>query len=232
MPDTVIFENNAGPRAASQAVRCDTSLCRRISALEPSLPIHPPFDASRRTPCIMPAAGSSAVCLPAVHVLSGWHMLGEDSIWPWFQKHPQVEVRGSASGCFNFWRHADGAAKWVEGWRRSPPSPSTLTVSLACSAKQLTWHPEYAGRYWFNGLDAYTACCAQHGTSHCDVIRSHGEALGEGGISQEATPPFVMEALYGRSVRVVVALRSPVDRMETAFWFHKQLWSAKGERAL
>jgi hypothetical protein len=42
----------------------------------------------------------------------------------------------------------------------------------------------------------------------------------------------VLKALYGGGrVKILMALRSPVDRFETAFWFHKQFWGAKGASA-
>jgi len=52
------------------------------------------------------------------------------------------------------------------------------------------------------------------------ALEAHDRAMGTGGAGQEATPPFVMKALYGSHVRVVSALRHPLDRLETSFWLH------------
>ena len=218
----------------ADASRCPASdaTCRRVHDIEPSLPIHPPFEPhSSSAPCLAHSQGLS--CLPAVHVLTGFHMLAEDGIRPWFEKHAHVEVRGSP-GCFNLWRHgADGGTKWVQAW--GPPAPvagsntSMLRVTLDCAAKLLTWHPEYAGRYWYAAADAYEQCKAAATATlvQCDPLHAHNQTIGNEGCGREATPPFILRALYGHHVRVVLALRNPIDRLETAFWFHKQFWSVK-----
>ena len=215
--------------AFADAVRCPPSdtLCHRVHRLEPSLPLHVPFDSSTRNPCIVHSEGTS--CLPAVHLLTGWQMLAEDAILPWLEKHlDQIEMRGSP-GCFNLWRN-DGGLSWVKAWPAVADSRLHLTVD--CAAKLLTWHPEYAGRYWFAAVDAYEECRHSNATSagshSCDILRAHNQTIGTDGTGNEATPPFVLRALYGRQhVKIVLTLRNPVDRLETAFWFHKQFWSAK-----
>ena len=190
--------------------RCDASdeLCHRVHRLEPTLPIHPPFEPARATPCIL----DTSVCLPAVYVLSGWHMLAEDGIQPWFQQHPSAAVENEA-GCFNMWRRDDEAVRWVQSWRATPNNATVYKVATECSLKMLTWHPEYAGRYWTAGVEAYERCRTGRtgGTpdSSCEVLNSHGDAIGRGGIAKEATPPFVLRALYGSRVKLVAALRSP-----------------------
>ena len=51
------------------------------------------------------------------------------------------------------------------------------------------------------------------------ALKAHDLALGTGEVGGEATPPFVMRTLYGRDrVRVLTAVRHPVDRLETSFW--------------
>ena len=48
------------------------------------------------------------------------------------------------------------------------------------------------------------------------ALKAHDLAPGRAG--QRATPPFVMRALYGRDrVRIVAAVRHPVDRLETSY---------------
>ena len=227
----------------SDPTRCSAhdDLCRRIQALEPTLPIRPPLLHGRATPCL-----TDSVCLPGVHILSGWHMLEEDGIKPWFAQHPQVEVR--SGGCFNLWRDHNGALQWVESF--GSINASMLMATSNCASKQLTWHPEYAGRYFSTAMDLWEACKKENASSSssgCAKIRqhsaeserlgadprlaAHSELIGSGGIGKEATPPFVMRHLYGSHVRIITALRSPVDRIETAFWFHKQFWGAKGATA-
>ena len=125
--------------------RCPTNddLCRRVAVIEPSLPIHPPFVDGQRNPCI--DHKGRLHCLPSVHLISGWHMLTDEALTPWLSASPAVQVRNA--GCFNLWDDDDGARKWAAGWGGPPPNASHLIMTTACSAKLLTWHPEYAGRY-------------------------------------------------------------------------------------
>merc|ERR1712070_538479 len=51
--------------------------------------------------------------------------------------------------------------------------------------------------------------------------RAHDAAMGTNGSGYEATPPMVMSALYGTRVKVISALRNPIDRLETSFWQHR-----------
>lgn len=118
-------------------------------------------------------------------------------------------------GCFNMWGERTGAAReWALSWGPPPTSNASMIATLDCGMKVLTWHPEYAGRYW-------SAPRAMRPTATGDaVLQTHDELIGTGGVGHEATPPFVLRTLYGghRHVRVVATLRNPVDRIETAFW--------------
>ena len=158
----------------------------------------------------------------------------EDGLRPFFFQHPQVEIREKA-GCFNLWGPSDASAEqWVKSWGGPPANASTLLATVVCSTKLLTWHPEYGGRYWSAGLQHYERCRAaapNASVPECDLLAAHTEAIGSGGTGHEATPPFVLRTLYGARARLVMALRSPVDRIETAYWFHKQFWQAKGPTA-
>ena len=112
-------------------------VCRRVAALEPSLPIRPPLVHGQQTPCL---TGTPVRCLPYVHVLSGWHMLTETAVTPWLAQHERIELR--ERGCFGLWNDDGGASKWVESWGGPPPSAAHLIATTQCSAKLLTWHPE------------------------------------------------------------------------------------------
>ena len=229
----------------ADASRCAPAdeLCQRIHRLEPALPIRPLFQENRATPCL-----TDSVCLPAIHVLTGWHMLHEEGIVRWMAQHPLIEIR-SGGGCFNLWKdHLGAAADWVKSWGGPPANDSTRIAAVNCAAKTLTWHPEYAGRYWTAAATLFERCKSNTTSAQCGRLQqqqpgkaapsgadprlsTHTELIGNGGVGHEATPPFVMRALYGRHVRLIVALRSPVDRIETAFWFHKQFWAVKGPSA-
>jgi hypothetical protein len=213
--------------ALADASRCGTDhICRRVHRLEPSLPVFPSFDPAFATPCISPEC-----CIPAVHVLSGWHMLSpDDGLRPYMLQHPQIVVR--ERGCFNLWGTSDaGAAEWVRSWGGPPANTTALLATTACSAKVLTWHPEYAGRFWSAATQRFEQC-RHNASGACDPLVAHEEVIGSGGVGQEATPPFVLRTLYGGAhIRLIATLRSPVDRLETAFWFHKQFWSVKGPTA-
>ena len=60
------------------------------------------------------------------------------------------------------------------------------------------------------------------------ALAAHDAAIGNLGAGREATPPFVMRALYGSRVRIISAIRNPVDRLETSFWAHPHYLSHYG----
>ena len=198
--------------------------------MEPTLPIHPTLVPGLLNPCI--EAGQPK-CLPYVHVVSGWHMFSEEALG-WLKKLKAVDMR-SGLGCFDDWGEGDeGAAKWVSSFG-TPPTTDTVIISH-CN-KLLTWYPAFAGRYTSAWGKAYGPCKTKemaalpkgvdyYATKMWQVCRpaalaAHDKAMGTGGPGKEATPPFVMRSLYGPRVRVISALRSPVDRLETSFWGHR-----------
>lgn len=93
---------------------------------------------------------------------------------------------------------------------------------------------QYAGRYFSarrSEVDAAFEACRANATAarewsatvewqRCrpEALEVHARYVGSGGSGEEATPPFVMRALYGRHVRLLTVVRNPVDRIETAFW--------------
>ena len=94
------------------------------------------------------------------------------------------------------------------------PTPSHPVVA------QLSWYPAFAGRYTSAWGKEYGPCkthemakgkeaertyydVAMWQTCRPGAMRAHDAALGRGGSGHEATPPFVMRALYGPKVRLV-----------------------------
>ena len=150
---------------------------------------------------------------------------------------------------------------------------------------QLSWYPAFAGRYTSAWGKEYGPCktremakgkeaertyydVAMWQTCRPAAMKAHDTALGTGGSGHEATPPFVMRALYGPKVRLrrttlpwanglpssrvhtsvgsvytstqlahaiqvrlVSALRNPVDRLETSFWEHRHYMLKYGANA-
>jgi len=165
----------------------------------------------------------------------------------WLKELTQVEVRSGV--CFGQWTSDDGASRWANSWGGPPQDPSKVIVAGGgiCGAKLLTWQPEHAGRYLNRLTEAYVRCRDGEMASnvsraiyykerawpvcHAEASRAHDAAIGTGGSGHEASPPFVMRALYGQRVRVLAALRNPVDRLENAFWFYKPFWGKFGPSA-
>ena len=217
--------------------RCTTAVCRRVAAMEPTLPIAPPLVEDLLNPCIVPPAGSPAgspECLPYVHVVSGWHMFADESLG-WLKRIKQIDVR-NGDGCFDDWSE-NGATRWVKSFGGPP---DTGKVIMTHCNRLLSWYPAFAGRYtsaWgrFYGpcKDEYMKKATAQGKDYYSTylwpvcrpgaLGAHDRAMGTEGAGSEATPPFVLKALYGGAakVRVLSALRHPVDRLETAFWLHQ-----------
>ena len=201
-------------------------VCRRVQAFEPSLPLHPSFSPDILNPCIASSATRQMVCLPYVHVIAGWHMFSDEAL-SWLRHIKQIEVRNGA-GCFDDWAHGDdgGGSKWVTSWG-GPPNGGASSVLMAHCNKLLGWYPAFAGRYTAKWGEAYGPCKEREMKKPGDyydkymwqvcrpeALRAHDAAMGTGGAGKEATPPFVMRALYGTRVRVISAIRNPVDRLE------------------
>jgi hypothetical protein len=207
-------------------------------AMEPTLPIAPPLLPSSQSlnPCI--ETGNGTRCLPYVHVISGWHMFSEEA-FGWFRHVKQFETRGGPT-CFADWKTDAGGSEWVHSWGGPPSSGAVL---LAHCDKLLSWYPAFAGRYLSSWGKAYDPCKAREIAAHPDsdyyetsmwqvcrplAMRAHDTAVGVLGSGREATPPFVLRALYGTRVRLISAVRNPVDRLETAFWGHAHYTSHYG----
>ena len=215
------------------------AVCAKVHAMEPTLPISPRFvDAKDQlNPCVETSAGMR--CLPYVHVISGWHMFSEESLG-WLKHVKQLETKGG-SGCFADWNDDAGGAKWSSSFG-GPPSSGA--VYLTHCNKLLSWYPAFAGRYTSAWGKAYGPCkeaeiaknpkADYYATSMWQVCRpaalaAHDAAVGTGGAGFEATPPLVMRALYGASrIKLISALRNPVDRIEESFWAHRHYPSHYG----
>jgi len=193
------------------------------------MPINPSYTAAAN-PCVASLIGVQPHCLPLIYVISGWHMLSDESLG-WLKTIDGVETRSGP--CFDDWPDDSGAARWVRAWE---PMPQEGRVILAHCNKLLSWYPAFAGRYTSAWGKSYAPCkersiaALKPGEDYyrdrmwqvCrpQALAAHDAAMGTGGVGLEATPPFVMRALYGERVRLVAALRSPVDRLETSFWVH------------
>ena len=221
--------------AAADYSRCGDAraqdTCRRVHAMEPTLPIRPQFlpESEQLSPCIARKGGGDPACLPSVHVISGWHMFADESLG--FLEHvPGIEVRSSKS-CFDDWDDDSGGGRWVESFGGPLRSKSGLMITH-CN-RLLSWYPAFAGRYTSVWSQSYFPCKERtmkaypredyiNGRmwSECRpaALRAHDAAMGTNGSGYEATPPMVMSALYGTRVKVISALRNPIDRLETSFW--------------
>ena len=81
------------------ASRCaGDALCLKVHAVEPTLPISPPFAKGLANPCIETKDGLS--CLPAVHLISGWHQFDQTAL-TWLSHVKQIKLKNS--GCFDDW---------------------------------------------------------------------------------------------------------------------------------
>ena len=221
---------------------CSAQRCKLVKGMEPTLPMSPTFMAGQLNPCLASTAGTmglplslpasnGAHCLPYVHIVSGWHMFSDEALG-WLKKVKALEQRGGM-GCFDDWGDDDaGGKRWMESWGKQPADGSA--VILAHCNKLLTWYPAFAGRYTSAWGKAYGPCKERevakggdyYGTKMWQVCRpaaitAHDAAMGSGGAGREATPPFVMRAVYGARVRIISAMRNPVDRLETSFWGHR-----------
>ena len=213
----------------SSACAAGDAVCERVRAMEPSLPIHPTFMADSLNPCVETSSGPR--CLPYVHVISGWHMFSEEALG-WLKQVKTLEARGG-SGCFADWQSDAGGGQWAQSWGKPPIGGGVI---LAHCNKLLSWYPAFAGRYTSAWGKAYGPCKESEIAAHPNAdyyatsmwakcrpaaLQAHDLAIGVGGSGHEATPPYVMRALYGSRVRIISALRNPVDRLETAFWAHR-----------
>ena len=211
-------------------------LCKRIRQQEPSLPAAPTFTSLDPNPCLRLDRRASA-CLPSVLLLHAWHSLASAAMYlPSVSSRPSIQlVRGQ---CFNQ-RQGDRA---VPSFLRSfgaPPGDKMLVH--ACDSSALQWYPAFAGRYLKAWNDAYGPCKSEeleklrsrgqgegdyysHGmwsTCRPRALAAHDAAAGTGGTGSEATPPYILRQMYGHaSLKVVMLLRNPVDRLETSFWIH------------
>ena len=209
----------------TQPSRCaGDPLCLKIHALEPTLPIS--------TPDLCVTANCDKK-LPSVHVVSGWHMFDGEALG-FLGRGGPIDLRGSP--CFYDWEDdSQGARKWVE---RVATTSAPGRLSGADCNKLLSWYPAFAGRYtraWGRsygpckteemkklapGKDYYASDGPLWTVCRPRALAAHDDATGTGGVGHEATPPFVMRTLYGDNVKIISALRNPIDRLETSFWLH------------
>ena len=80
------------------------------------MPIYPKFSSAFLNPCV--ETTQKTICLPYVHIISGWHMFSEESLG-WLKHVKQLEVRGGG-GCFDDWT-GDSGRGWTQSWGGPPP---------------------------------------------------------------------------------------------------------------
>jgi hypothetical protein len=152
--------------------------CARVLAMEPGLPIRPQFSKDFVNPCVEMAG--KTVCLPYVHIISGWHMFSSESLG-WLKNVKQLEMRGGG-GCFDDWDGDQGGNKWAQSWGGPPASGAVITAH--CD-KLLSWYPAFAGRYtsaWVRerGQSTWLGCAMRHMTVAwlCHVPRGRASRMG------------------------------------------------------
>jgi len=208
--------------------RCHADpLCLRVHSMEPTMPIAPKLADGVVNPCIETKDG--LVCLPAVHLIGGWHMFAKEALS--FLHQIKLLDTSHDGSCFDDWGDDSGGRKWVQQWGSAPAAG---TLKVATCYKLLGWYPAFAGRYTSAWGKEYGACKERElhkpGDYYAErmwpicrpaAMRAHDAAMGSGGVGREATPPFVMSTLYGPGgAKVISVLRHPVDRLETSFWSH------------
>ena len=201
------------------------AVCLLVQNMEPALPLGSVFLPNQLNPCVRATS-----CLPYVHVISGWHTFSDEAL-AWLRQIKAIEQRSGS--CFDDWGESDeGGQKWFHSWGKGPAAGDS--VLLTHCNKLLTWYPAFAGRYTSAWGKAYGPCktreVAKGGDYYSkamwqvcrpEALAAHDAAMGTGGPGHEATPPFVMKAVYGARVRIISAIRNPVDRLETSFWGHR-----------
>ena len=231
------------PTILADASRCETAVCRRVHVFEPSLPIGPPLVSSHPNPCFEVSPGRTA-CLPLVHVISGWHMFSDEALG-WLKRSQRIEHRGGG-GCFDDWSDDSGGARWAGSFGTDGGRKDGALWMTHCN-KLLSWYPAFAGRYLAAWGKAYGPCKEKVMKEHPErdyyknsmwqvcrplALAAHDKAMGSAGSGAEATPPFVLRALYGGGpIRLISALRHPVDRLETSFWLHRHYPGKYGSTA-
>jgi len=225
----------------ADASRCaGDALCLKVHAVEPTLPISPPFAKGLSNPCIETKDGLS--CLPAVHLISGWHQFDQTAL-TWLSHVKQIKLKNS--GCFDDWSDDSGGGRWAAAGGGAPAADVLITTECR---KLLTWYPAFAGRYTVAWGKEYGPCkerevanAQKEGVDYYDkkmwpicrpaAMRAHDASAGTGGPGHEVTPPFVMRQLYGNRAKAIAAVRNPVDRLETSFWAHQHYPRRYGESA-
>ena len=224
---------------------CADALCLRLQRLEPSLPLHAPLDSSTNV-----NACRNSECFPMLHVLGAYHSFLEETLGTGkgsdgqhgagyqhdglLSGHNMVEMQHRCHNEFDggstFMKDGGGAA-FLRRW------PNNDKVLVAECMTGMMWYPNLAARWSREWSGAYWPCKAEHVRTHgarafrskfmwskCKplALAAHDEAHGTGGVGNEATPPFLLRALYppSASPKVLLVLRHPTDRLETSFWLH------------
>jgi len=228
----------------------DENLCNRIRALDPSLPLRLPL----REPAGVNACPlDGRACFPLVHLVGGFHAFMEETLGSGvgaagaqadalLSSHPDVHMEHR---CFNSLDAKTGGAGFITLW---PASAASKLLVAECMTG-FSFYPNLAQRYAAAWTRAYWPCKASeiklHGAKQffrstawtkCrpEALAAHDAATGTGGAGHEATPPFLLRALYpaGAIVKVLAVLRQPTDRLVTSFWLHPHYGAKYGAHAV
>ena len=160
-----------------------------------------------------------------------WHMFDGEALG-FLGRGGPIDLRGGP--CFYDWEDdAQGARKWVE---RVATTSAPGRLSGADCNKLLSWYPAFAGRYTRAWGRSYGPCKTEEMKKLApgkDYYASNGplwtvcrprvggaRSAEIGGVGHEATPPFVMRMLYGDKVKIISALRNPIDRLRLVLAAH------------
>jgi len=220
----------------ADAARCaGDAVCLRVHALEPQLPIAPDWTVGGSSSAACPAS-VAGWCVPWIHLLGSWHSFLDEAVVEPLKRAGTADVRRS---CFYDWKDDRGAALWPASFGQ----PQLDRPLMATCGPSFQWYPAFAGRYhsvWAKsyGLckpaelakrqkgdpDYYSRTGAMWQICRPEALRAHDAATGTGGAGAEATPPFVLRAVYGPAgvarARILAVVRNPTDRFEAAYWIH------------
>lgn len=206
------------------------------------------------TPCLELKSGQKR-CVPGAFLIGNWQSsfkAGQSLVGA----HPDIK-QSSNAGCFGSWDGdgKGGGSKWLRSQRLPADFDASkkLVAALGC-VTSLIFYPGFAGEYHMWWEKSYWPCkaaclndpaCSRgyyndpgpRGQWACKAkaLAAHDRevALPAAGATPalNATPPFLMRAFYGSRVKLIAIVRSPIDRLRTAFYGHVHYQKRYGKGA-